>query len=189
MDENGTKVLKCPAGHEPKSCSYDKRNQQCHVSFMKEYCANCPYAKQCKPKVYKRVAKKVVSRKSIVRAQVREKMQTEPYKLMARIRNGVETIPSLLKNRYHANEMPVHGLQRIKFFTGSKIAAINFQKIFRFRKGTGNYAQNPVLCWRKGRNSKHQSLMRIITEESHPTTGNLDFMKFSKCKTTIDFND
>ena len=146
LNEDGTKVLKCPAGQEPKSCSYDKRSQQCHVSFPRECCANCPFKDQCNPKIYKRVAKKTVSRKSIVRAQVREKMQTEKYKLMARIRNGVETIPSLLKNQYHANEMPVHGLQRIRFFTGSKIAAINFQKIFRFRKGTGNYAQNPVLC-------------------------------------------
>ena len=146
LNENDTKVLKCPAGHEPKSCRYDKRSQQCQVSFLREYCANCPLKDQCNPKFYKRVAKKNVSRKSIVRAQVREKMQTEKYKLMARIRNGVETIPSLLKNQYHANEMPVHGLQRTRFFTGSKIAAINFQKIFRFRKGTGHYAQNPVLC-------------------------------------------
>ena len=146
LTEDGTKVLKCPAGHKPKSCSFDKRTRQCHVSFLREHCIDCPFKDQCKPKVYKRVAKKTVSRKSIVRAQVREKMQTEQYKLMARIRNGVETIPSLLKNQYHANEMPVHGLQRTKFFIGSKIGAINFQKIFRFRKGTGNYAQNPVFC-------------------------------------------
>lgn len=146
MNDEGTRVLKCPAGHEPKSCSYDKRNQKCSVSFPRECCENCPFADQCKPKVYKRVAKKTVSRKSVVRAQVRNRMQTERYKLMTKIRNGVETLPSLLKNQYHANDMPIHGLLRTKFFAGGKVGAINFRKLFRFRKGTGHYAQNPLLA-------------------------------------------
>lgn len=145
MNKDGTKVLECPAGHKPKSCSYDKRNQQCTISLPIDLCANCPYAKQCKPKTFKRVARKTVSRKSVLRAQVREKMKTERFRNMAKIRNGAETIPSLLKNQYHANEMPVRGLQRCKFFFGSKVGAINFRKLFRFRKGTGHYAQNPVL--------------------------------------------
>ena len=32
-----------------------------------------------------------------------------------------------------------------EFFFGSKIAALNFRKLFGFRKGLGNYAKNPVL--------------------------------------------
>ena len=146
MNEDGTKVLKCPAGNEPISCSYDKVNQKCSVSFPREYCKNCPYAEQCKPKIFKRVAKKTISLKSVLRAQARKSMQTDRFKLMARIRNGVETLPSLLKNKYNANEMPVRGLQRIKFFIGGKIGAINFQKLFRYRKGTGRYAQNALLA-------------------------------------------
>ena len=38
------------------------------------------------------------------------------------------------------------GKQRGKFFFGSKIAALNFRKLFGFRKGLGNYAQNPILA-------------------------------------------
>lgn len=144
MSEDGTKILKCPAGHKPKSCSYDKLTKQCRASFSRELCANCPLADQCRPKIFKRVAKKTVSQKSIMRAQIRRKMKGERFKLMARVRNGVETIPSLLKNRYHVNSMPVRGKISVKFFTGAKIGAINFQKLFRFRKGTGHYAQNPI---------------------------------------------
>ena len=145
MSEDGKRVLKCPGGHEPRSCNYNRQTQQCLLSFDRDHCVNCPFQDQCRPKIYKRVAKKAVSRKSVIRAQVRKQMQTERFRLMAKIRNGVETIPSLLKNRYHANEMPVHGLQRTSFFLGGKIGAINFQKILRFRRGTGHYAENPLL--------------------------------------------
>lgn len=42
FNEEGTKVLRCPAGHAPKSCSYMKPSNQCAVSFLHEQCANCP---------------------------------------------------------------------------------------------------------------------------------------------------
>ena len=34
FNENGTKVLRCPAGYEPKSCGYTgRKSQQFHVLF------------------------------------------------------------------------------------------------------------------------------------------------------------
>ena len=79
------------------------------------------------------------------RALAQSRMKTDEFKLLARLRNGVETIPSLLKNRYGVNRMPVHGTVRCKFYFGCKVAALNFKKLFRFRKGSGHYALNPVL--------------------------------------------
>ena len=38
FNEEGTKVLRCPAGHSPKSCSYMKQSNQCAVSFLHEQC-------------------------------------------------------------------------------------------------------------------------------------------------------
>ena len=64
---------------------------------------------------------------------------------LARLRNGVETIPANIRKNYHLDKLP-RGKQRGKFFFGSKIAALNFRKLFGFRKGLGNYAQNPVLA-------------------------------------------
>lgn len=63
---------------------------------------------------------------------------------LARLRNGVETIPANIRKNYHLDKLP-RGKQRGKFFFGSKIAALNFRKLFGFRKGLGNYAPNPVL--------------------------------------------
>ncbi len=71
---------------------------------------------------------------------------TDEFKDYSKLRNGVETISSILKNIYDVNKMRVHGKILCKFFFGSKIAALNFRKLFRYRKGLGHYAINPVLA-------------------------------------------
>ncbi len=145
FNDDGTKVLKCPGGHEPKSCSYMKQTEQCAVSFERSKCAGCPYQDQCKPKIYKKVAKIVTSRKAHERAIIQKQMQGEEFKSLARLRNGVETIPSNLRRNYHLEKLP-RGKQKGKFFFGCKILALNFRKLFNFRKGLGQYAPNPILA-------------------------------------------
>ena len=145
FNEDGTKVLRCPAGHEPKSCSYMKPSNQCSVSFLHDQCVNCPYQKQCRPKIYKRVAKIVTSKAAQERAKIQRNMTSEEFKNYAKLRNGVETVPSNIRRNYHLEKMP-RGKQRGKFFFGTKIAALNFRKLFNYVKGLGNYAQNPVLA-------------------------------------------
>lgn len=144
FNEEGTKVLRCPAGHAPKSCSYMKQSNQCTVSFQHNQCANCPYQEQCKPKIFKHVAKIVTSKAAHERAKIQRKMDSEEFKNYARLRNGVETVPSNIRKNYHLEKIP-RGKQRGKFFFGSKIAALNFRKLFNYLKGLGSYAQNPVL--------------------------------------------
>jgi len=145
FNDDNTKVIECPAGHAPRSCSYNKHTEQCTVSFDRSHCANCPFQDQCRPKIFKRVARKTVSRKSAARAEYIRSKETERFKQISRLRNGVETVPSILKNQYGADHMPARGIQRCKFFFGSKIGALNFKKLFRFRNGTGHYALNPIL--------------------------------------------
>ena len=147
FNETGTKVVRCPAGYEPKSCGYTgDKSQQFHVSFQKEQCANCPHKAQCKAKIYKRVSRVTVSVKSHERAKQQRFMGTEEFRNLFKIRNGVETLPSLLRRRYHADRMSVRGLIRGRFFFGCKIGALNFKKLFTYRKSLGHYAQNPVLA-------------------------------------------
>ena len=143
FNEEGTKVLRCPAGYAPKSCSYMKQSNQCAVSFLHEQCASCPHQKQCKPKIFKRVAKIVTSKAAHERAKIQRNMRSEEFKNYARLRNGVETIPSNMRNNYHLEKIP-RGKQRGKFFFGSKIAALNFRKLFTYVRGLGHYIQeNP----------------------------------------------
>ena len=69
---------------------------------------------------------------------------TEDFKYYARLRNGVNTVPSNIRNNYKLKKMS-RGKQWGKFFFGSKIAALNFKELFEFRKGSGNNAPNPLL--------------------------------------------
>lgn len=147
FNEEGTQVLRCPAGYRPKSSGYTGgKSQQCHVSFAREQCAGCPNKGRCKAKIHKRVSTVTVSIKAHERAKQQRFMKEEEYRNLFKIRNGVETIPSILRNRYQVDPMPVRGLLGGKFFFGSKIGALNFRKLFTYRKGMGHYAQNPALA-------------------------------------------
>ena len=144
IDEASEKIEKCPAGNTPLKSRYDKKQQKYLATMDRECCANCPFRDQCKAKVHKRVANITISKTSLARAATREYMQTEEFKNLARIRNGVETIPSLLRNKFNVDKMP-RGKQRSRLFFGCKIGALNFKKLMTYLKGRGNYAQNPIL--------------------------------------------
>lgn len=144
FNEDGTKLLKCAAGHTPKSQSYTKTTKQCNVSFDRNHCVGCPYQNQCRPKIYKKVAKFITSKNASNRAKSQRYMQSDEFSNYAKLRNGVETVPSNLRKNYYLDKLP-RGRQRGKFFFGGKIAALNFRKLFNYRKGLGNYALNPAL--------------------------------------------
>ena len=118
---------------EKMSCSYMKPSNQCAVSFLHEQCANCPQQDQCKPKIFKKVAKIVTSKAAHERAKIQRNMNSKEFKNYARLRNGVETVPSNIRKNYHLEKIP-RGKQRGKFFFGSKIVALNFRKLFNYVK-------------------------------------------------------
>ena len=132
FSEDGRKVIKCPGGHEPKSCSYNQGTGQCTISFQKSQCQDCPHKEQCHPRMFKRVSRKTVSSKSNQRAKQQRERSTEDFKKQSRFRNGVETIPSILRRKYGIDKIPVRGLIRSRFFFGCKIGALNIKKFCRY---------------------------------------------------------
>ena len=73
-------------------------------------------------------------------------MKKSEFKEFAKIRNGVESIPSTLRRKYQVDKMPVRGKLRTKLFFGFKIAAMNFYKLRDYLKLGDNYTQNNKLC-------------------------------------------
>ena len=146
FNEKGTRITRCPAGHTPRSSSYISQTRQCRASFDRTLCATCPNKDKCRAKIHKRTAVVMISKGASERAKQQRRMQTDEFRQLARIRNGVETLPSILRSQYHVDNMFVRGLKRTKFFFGSKIGALNFRKLFRYRKGLGHYAQNPAIA-------------------------------------------
>ena len=72
-------------------------------------------------------------------------MKTEKYKELSRIRNGVETIPSILWRKYQIDHMPVRGLLPTKLRFGLKLAALNFKKLFGYLNSLGQCALIPQI--------------------------------------------
>lgn len=145
LSEDGTRIVKCPAGYEPKSSSINAKTGIISSSFHKTDCANCPYRDVCHPKEYGRTFKKQISLKSIHRAFEYATRKTESFKEFCHFRNGVEALPSLLRRKFHADRMPVRGKIRSKFFFGCKIGALNFLKFCRFLQSSPLCAQPALI--------------------------------------------
>lgn len=136
LDENGHTVISCPAGNSPKSGSYIKQTDSIRVSFYKHQCEGCPYRSKCNPDIKSRTATLLIPLKSRRRIlEFAEIMDDETRTLIGRIRNGVETVPSIIRNKYMVDKMPVRGKLKTKQFFGFKVAALNLSKLIRFTKG------------------------------------------------------
>ncbi len=118
--------------HEPKSCVYDRTNQQCIISFPLETCRNCPHYKECHPKEHKRVAIVKVAMRTAFHAKQQRFLQSDEFKEMVRFRNEVETVPATLRSRHRVDKMPVKGYIRTKLFFGFKIAGMTARKLIRY---------------------------------------------------------
>ena len=145
MNKDKTAIIQCPAGIEPISCSGPYANGQMRVTFPAACCINCPNKDQCPVNIGKRVGSVLISASSINRAQTQRHTQGEEGKNFAKFRNGVETIPSILRRKYHADNLP-RGKTHGRLFFGFKVGALNFKKLLTYRTGSGRYAPNPVIA-------------------------------------------
>ena len=136
LSEDGHTVIKCPEGHVPKSSSYIRQSNSIRVSFPRCCCDNCPHQKECNAKIKTRTALVILSLGALAHTEeaIRRKGD-ETMKLIGRIRNGVETIPSILRRKYHVDDMPVRGRLKTKVFFGFKMFALNFSKLWLYERG------------------------------------------------------
>ena len=142
FSKDGKQVLKCPNGQIPITNKYNSSSEQCRITMNKEICNSCPFKDQCNPKFHKTKTSKVLSWKSVFNAKQLKYMKTDEFKKFARIRNGVETLPSIMRRKYHVDTMPVRGLLRTKLRFGFKVGALNTKKLLKFISGSDSCTQN-----------------------------------------------
>lgn len=135
FSKDGKTLLQCANGHIPFACQYDSGNDRTVAYFSTECCEQCAYKDRCKPRFLKAKVRKEVSWKAVKRAEQLRYMQTEEFKSYSHFRNGVESIPSLLRRKYRVDKIPTHGKLLTKLHFGFKIAALNFQKLLAFSNG------------------------------------------------------
>ena len=120
----------------PRSSSYIRQTNSIRVSFQRCCCENFPQQKECNAKIKARIALLIFSLGALEHTEeaIRRK-DDETMKLIGRIRNGVEIIPSVLSRRYHVDIMPVRGRLKTKVFFGLKMFALNFSKLWLHERG------------------------------------------------------
>lgn len=132
FNEEGTQVLHCPQGHAPKKTTYYPKTGMCRANFSKTHCGNCLYKDRCKAKEQRKDYAVHVSQKMAARAAYLQKMSTDGYKKLAKMRNAIEGIPSALRRKYHIDQIPVAGKIQSGIFVVTKIMAYNFNKLRQY---------------------------------------------------------
>ena len=133
LTEDGLHIASCPDGHEPKSSSYIWQTDSIRASFPRSCCENCRHRDECLAHIKTRTA--TVNIPLTSRAHAISSQDKEAVALKVRIRNGVETIPSILRRKYHVDDMPVRGKLKTKIRFGFKLLALNFSKLWLYTKG------------------------------------------------------
>lgn len=147
FSEDGTKMLNCPIGYAPLKTTYYPKTGMCRALFAKDCCENCPHKNDCKCKPQKKNYAVHASASMASRARYLEKLSTEKYIELTRLRNAIEGIPSVLHRKYRIDEIPVFGKLRSRQFFLFKIGAYNFGKLFRHTHGLGvESAQNLIIA-------------------------------------------
>ena len=134
ISDNGKSVLKCPKGYQPYSSIWDEKRELFKLSFLKSQCTGCPYAPYCKGRDLKRMPLIIVriSPKTIARARTVRFLGTDLAKAMARKRNGIEGVMSVLRRKYHLDEIPVFGLIRSSLWVWSSLLSYNLVKLQKY---------------------------------------------------------
>ena len=132
FSENGQELLECIHHKTPYYTRYDQNNDRCAAYFRRTDCEHCPYVKQCAPRFQGNQAVREISWKAVNRAKMLRYMKTDEFHELAHFRNGVESIPSLLRRKYKVDKIPAHGKKQTRLYFGFKIAALNFQKLLSY---------------------------------------------------------
>jgi hypothetical protein len=130
-------ICLCPGLKEPVTASYDQAKEIYRAKFEKADCAACPLINSCPVKEQVRYYDLSFTEKKLQVDICRSRMGTAEYREMADFRAGVEGVPSILRRRYHIDNIPVRGLLRRGAWIHSKIMACNFHSFFTYLKQKG----------------------------------------------------
>ena len=139
------RVEQCPMGNKPQSQGRNQLTDIYRIVMERGQCANCPHRAECNAKIKKSSAVVNVSAKKVEHAKVVKEMSSEIYAEYRNSRNAIEGVPSVLRRRYHVDDMPVFGILKSKLRFGFKIAALNFKNLLKYTRGKSASFQDQLI--------------------------------------------
>lgn len=135
MDATGQAILACPAGHAPipGKQKYTPGTEEVTAKFDKSICGACPFIDKCPVQEQAKAYKVTVSQAKIDLASYVDAVDSEEYKNYACFRNGIESVPSVMRRMYGFDTLRSMSvsLRKEKIF-GSSIN-YNVKKLTAFR--------------------------------------------------------
>lgn len=131
-DESLKKVKTCPAGHAPLHQEYDEETGTLEALFDGKKCKECPHAKICpaKKKGEHRVLK--TTREKAATSLRRKEEKTKGFKEDYKIRSGVESTNSHLKNDQGMGQLRVRGSPSVEIQVSFKIMGLDVSRALSY---------------------------------------------------------
>lgn len=145
IDEDRKKILSCPKGYIPASCTYNENTGKATAKMPNNCCSGCPNKDKCKARVNNKKLKSTVSVKidTVKRAKHAKQLSSAEYKKAAHDRNASEGIMSVLRRKYDIDRIPVFGLDRCTTWIWCSLLSYNAVKYRRYQQW-GEKQQNAV---------------------------------------------
>ena len=89
----------------------------------------CPHCDRCPGIFQKKTALIRVSDAAIKKAEYAQKVGTEKYRALAKLRNGIEGVQSVLRRKYGIDQARDKGVVRKRQRLGFKTMAINAKRL------------------------------------------------------------
>ena len=135
---DGQSVLRCPRGAEPISQDPPKDNGVINAKFAHSDCKDCKFAKTCPRTEQVRANKVEISLDMVDRAEIILSMTGVDYSAISRARNGAESVPSILNNQFHVqNIRSFRGeVRRLMYFAA--VICLNAYKYSKYKNDVGS---------------------------------------------------
>lgn len=132
IDKESDCITMCPNGKKPvKTELRNNKKPIYYAKFNKADCEGCELKNRC-PHIEQKAYNCIKVLKQQYYAEgLRETMKSDEYFEIVRHRAAIEGIPSVLRRRYHVDNMPVRRFSRTKIWFGFKIAAINIKRLIK----------------------------------------------------------
>ena len=132
LSADGKELISCPNGCKPIDQSYDEKTGRINAKFLHSCCDSCPLRDRCIAADQKRAVKVSISRHMVNRAALQSSLNDGEHKKLARERNAVEAIPSILRRKYGLDNILSFATSRIRSAFFAMCIAYNGQKHKKF---------------------------------------------------------
>lgn len=144
LDENLKRAIECPAGKEPTTSDFDSErlNDTITVRFNSGECKECENKDRCKAITGIRGVSKVkIVLNQFIAAKNIKNLDDPTFRKFVNKRNGVESIPSVLRRAYAVDDCPNIGerYERMHFYTSISAYCIVKRYLYSCDKGEYRY--------------------------------------------------